>query len=59
VAAACVWIGKHPVSPGLPLRCEPLHCPYELKSRVCVLCRIWLHFLSEWTKHFFTKEYWI
>jgi hypothetical protein len=32
------------------LPCEPLHCPYESKSRVCEFFGIWLHFLSEWTK---------
>jgi hypothetical protein len=51
MAAACVWIGKHLIYLGLPLPCEPLHCPYESKSRVCDFFGIWLHFLSEWTKH--------
>jgi hypothetical protein len=59
VVAACVWIGRHPISLGLPLPCEPLRCPYEVKSRVCEFIGIWLHFLSEWTQHFFTKEWWI
>jgi hypothetical protein len=59
VAAACVWIGKHSISLGLVLPCEPLHRPDESKSMVCEIFRIWLHFLSEWTKHFFTKEWWI
>jgi hypothetical protein len=59
MAAACVSIGKHPISLGSPLPCEPLHSPYESRSRVCEFFGIWLHFLSEWTKHFFIKEWWI
>jgi hypothetical protein len=50
-------IGKNPISLGLPLPCESLHCPYESKSKVCEFFEIWLHFLSEWTKHFFTNEW--
>jgi hypothetical protein len=49
VAATCIWIWKHPISLGLPLPCEPLHCPYQPKLRVCEFFGIWLHFLSEWT----------
>jgi hypothetical protein len=59
MTAPCVWIGKHPISLGLPLRRGPLHCPYESEQGFASFVGIWRHFLSDWTQHFFTKEWWI
>jgi hypothetical protein len=59
VAATYVWIGKHQISLGLPLPCEPLHCPYESKSRVCEFPRNLAAFSERRTQHFSIKEWWI
>jgi hypothetical protein len=36
---------------------EPLHCPDAQSHGFASFFGIWMHFLSEWTQHFFTKEW--
>jgi hypothetical protein len=44
---------------GCPCRVNPCIVYMNQNQAFASFFGICLHFLSEWTKHFFTKEWWI